>query len=142
MKCCTETQAFLSGEGPYRRLCGRILVSCQGRGSVVQTHIRNLPCQCAFLGLCLELCGRRYPLPELLVYRGEALMSVYTGAFTPKDTVGGLAVLIGDPCLGARGTPIACGRLSACFSPDCCSFDPRPLFAAPIRWSPDESTFY
>lgn len=141
MKCHTETQAFLTGEGACRRLCGRIAVSHMNCGSVVQIHIRNLPCDRAFACLCIELRGGSYPLPGLPISRGEALMSVYTAAFTPEDTVGCRVVLTGEN-RGACREILACGRLSPCFSPDCCPPDPRPLFAAPIRRLPGESTFY
>lgn len=134
MRSCTETQTCLTGEGAYRHLCGRVTVSPFLCGSVIQIHVRCIPCRCAFLGFCLEICGRKYPLPELLVTRGEALLSVYTSAFTPKDTAGAQVILTGDPCSPECGTVVARGCLAPCFTPGCCPPDPRPLFAGPIRW--------
>ena len=141
MKRCTETQAHLAGAEAYRCLSGRVTISPVGCGSAVQVHIRRLPFRCAFLGFCIELCGRRYPMPELMVCDGEALMSVYTGVFRPEETVGGRIIITGDPHSPCGCRPVACGCLSPVFIPGCCPPDPRPLFAAPIHLSPGGSTF-
>ncbi len=133
MKGCMETQAYLSGEGAYRAVSGCVRISPFGNGSVVQAHVRGLPCPSAFYGFFIELCGRRCPLPPLLSCCGEALMSVYVCSFRPEDTICGRIVLTGDPC--ARNcAPIACGCIVEVVTPGCRPMDPRPLFAAPIRW--------
>ncbi len=133
MKGCMETQAILCGEGCYRFVTGMVRISPLGSGSVVQAHVRGLPCQPGFFGLYIELCGRRCPLPPLLSCEGEALMSVYTCAFCPEDTVGGQVVLTTDPCMTSDCARIACGPVARCVRPRGCPPDPRPLFAAPIR---------
>ena len=134
MKGCLETQAVICGEGAHRCVAGRVHISPMGCGSVIQAHIRRLPCQGSFFGFCIELCGRRFPLPELLACDGEALMSVFTGAFSPEDTVGGHVVLTTDPCVPGGCMRIACGRICPCVRQECCPPDPRPLFAALIHW--------
>jgi len=142
MKCCSETQAHLAGTEEYRCLTGCVTISPIGCGSAIQVHIRHLPFRHAFLGFCIELCGRRYPLPELMVCDGEALMSVYTCAFRPEETVGARVILTRDPHSPCGCCPVACGTFAPLFSPGCCPPDPRPLFAAPIHRSPGGSTFY
>ena len=141
MKGCLETQATVWGEGCRRCITGQIRISPLSCGSVVQLHIRGLPGDAGFFGVHIELCGRRYPLPPLLSCGGEALMSVYAGAFSPEDTLGGQVILSTDPCAPGGCTRIACGRIERCVRPSRCPPDPRPLFAAPIHWSPGGSTF-
>ena len=141
MKGCIETQAVLCGEGAFPCISGRIRISPLGQGSIVQVHIRGLPCRDGFFGLCIELCGRRYPLPGLPACAGEALMSVYAGAFCPEETIGGCILLTTDPCAPCGSQCIASGRIGICLSP-CCPPDPRPLFAPQVYRSPGESTFY
>ena len=138
MKGCIETQASLRSEGCCSCISGCARISPFGCGSVIQVHIRGLPHD-GFYGLSIELCGRHFPLPALLACRGEALMSVYSCAFVPGETVGGCILLSADPC-APNGGCIASGRISACFS-SCCPPDPRPLFAPQLFRSPDESIF-
>ena len=133
MKGCLETFATISSESACRSICGQVKISSLGCGSVIQAHIRGLPGRSVFFGFSVELCGRTYPLPPLLSCDGEALMSVYTGAFQPEDTPGGQIVLTPDPCSPHRGGVIACGRIVPCVRQPCCPPQPRPLFAAPIR---------
>lgn len=139
MKGFMETQAMLTGEGAHRCVCGRIRISPMGCGSVVQAHVRGLPGRSCFFGFCIELCGRRYPLPPLLSCDGEALLSVYACAFCPEDTVGGHVLLTTDPCAPDGCMRIACGCISPCVRQPCCPPDPRPLFGAPPRPLPGGS---
>lgn len=140
MKGCMETQAHITGEGRYRRLCGQVRISPLGCGSVVQIHVRNLPDRDCFYGFRIELCGRIHPLPPLLSCGGEALMSVYVCSFYPDDTAGGHVILTTDPCAPCCER-IACGCITPCLRPACCPPDPRPLFGAPPRPLPGGSIF-
>lgn len=132
MKGCPESHAAIRGECNYRCVCGCIRLSPMRCGSLVQVHINGLPCGVACPGLCVELCGRRIPLPSLINADGEALMSVYTDAFSPRDAIGAKAVLTTDACSPCAPL-IACGTFRPGIRPDCCPPDPRPLFAALIR---------
>lgn len=132
MKNCCGAQAQLAAEGCSCRISGCIRLLPMRCGSVVQVHVCGLPRCRAFYGLYIELCGQRCALPPLISCSSEALMSVYTDAFTPAEAVGCPAVLTTDPCIPGGCTRIACGRIM----PDRadCRPDPRPLFAAPIHW--------
>lgn len=132
MKGCFEAQAVIRGECDYRSITGCIHASPLRCGSMIQVHIHGLPCGTACFGFCIELCGRRISMPSLINSGGEALLSVYTDAFSPEDALGAKAIITLDPC-----SPCACPLASGCFQrsirPDCCPPDPRPLFAALIR---------
>lgn len=137
MKAHPEAQAMISGSGAYRSVSGCVRISPMGGGSAVQAHVRGFPCPSDFYGFSVELNGgRRCPLPPLMTCCGEALMSVWTDSFAPSEAVCGRVVLTGDPCApGSCPRPVACGAIRPFVRPDCrCPPDPRPLFAAPIRW--------
>ena len=131
MKGCVEVQAAIRGECRFRCVSGCIRVSPMRCGSIVQVHIHGLPCELQCFGLCIELCGKRIPLPSLINAGGEALLSVYTNDFSPREALGASALITADPC-SPCACAIACGRFHPAVRQDCC-LDPRPLFASLIR---------